>query len=210
MKVLLAGEGPTELGGWANEPAYRTPENPGLLEVLARRIRPDGWEIGDAIIWKYIRKYRSGDHRTPEQRNLLGALLLAHEKGLSGVVFSRDRDGDVEREHQFNQALARAAGQFPSLTLAGGMAVEEIEAWVLAMRGDKRAERHRDPKQELGKHGVVGLEAMRQVAEKADLAQACAHSPSLASWLERAKALGGAKTEPSAAASPQPKPKKAP
>jgi hypothetical protein len=58
VKVFLAGEGKAEIGSWSRDRAYReeSPES-GLLEVLLRRVRQDGWSVGDAICWKNIPKY---------------------------------------------------------------------------------------------------------------------------------------------------------
>jgi hypothetical protein len=82
LKLLLAGEGMNELGGWDVAPPWRRhPPDPGVLEALLRRIEPEGWEIVDAVRWKDIRKFKVGGHREAETRNVLGLALMAREKG---------------------------------------------------------------------------------------------------------------------------------
>ena len=48
-RVLLAGEGKHELGGWAGHPSYRNRAKQGVLEALLRQVAADGWEIAEAM-----------------------------------------------------------------------------------------------------------------------------------------------------------------
>jgi hypothetical protein len=52
IKVLVAGEGPNELGGWAGEPSFRETSKCGVLEALMRALVPEGWIITHAEAWK--------------------------------------------------------------------------------------------------------------------------------------------------------------
>ncbi|MSP61902.1 MAG: hypothetical protein EXR72_16530 [Myxococcales bacterium] len=185
MNVLLAGEGQTELGGWANEPAYRTGEK-GVIPALLERVQP-GWRIGDAIVWKQIVKYRAGDHREREARNVLGLVERARSCGFAAVVFTRDRDGYVAREEDVEKGIEKAAEMFPDVTIVGGVAVETIEAWILALLGESRSEAQHNPRTVL-----ADTHSIRTVAEKvaaialADLAAIPEDAGSLHRWLLRA------------------------
>lgn len=81
IRVIIAGEGRNELGGYADEPAFRhaKPEV-GVIEAMLRQVRPDGWCIVDAIPWKKSPKkleswvaaiagvHRSEELRRPEEK----------------------------------------------------------------------------------------------------------------------------------------------
>ena len=71
MNVLLAGEGPDELGQWAEHPSYREdPPRLGILEALLRRVRDDGWRVRDGVRWKGHPALPAG--RLPERRDQEG------------------------------------------------------------------------------------------------------------------------------------------
>ena len=136
MKILIAGEGPTELGGWYAESMWREePIARGVIEALLLRVCADGWRIVDGITWKRIRKYRAGQHRSAETRTILGLALDAKERGAAVVAFTRDRDGDLEREADIEAGIARAAELFSDMCIIGGAAREDTEAWILALLG---------------------------------------------------------------------------
>ena len=141
-KVFLAGEGVNELGGWYPEAAYRTQEL-GVIEALARQVAPHGWEVVDAIRWRDIRKLRVGAKgRGAERKNLLGAHLRAREAGADVLVYTRDRDGVRDTQAQIEAA---ATGITSSPVTAGAVAVEVLEAWLLALTGRSGTERVRPP-----------------------------------------------------------------
>jgi hypothetical protein len=53
IRIILAGEGKNELGGFAVEAAFRDEEpEPGVLETLLRQVRPEGFRVVYAILWK--------------------------------------------------------------------------------------------------------------------------------------------------------------
>jgi hypothetical protein len=182
-QVFLAGEGRSELGGWAYQKPYRTLE-PGVLETLLRRIVPQGWTIKDAMSWKDIVKVDAGDHRRPETRNVLGAALRAKERRCDVLVFSRDRDGGRDREHAIEAALGEISAN-QTIAAAGGVAIEEIESWVLSCCGHSRAESLRRAK-EAAAHHLVGktlVEHLRDV----DPENVPEDALSLRRWIERVK-----------------------
>jgi len=97
IRVVLAGEGPNELGTWSREAPYREPSTPGVVEALLKRVRPDGWKVVDAVPWRSLRKLRVGKHGEAERRNIRGLVLRAWEAGAHIVAFVRDRDGNAQR-----------------------------------------------------------------------------------------------------------------
>lgn len=195
-KVLLAGEGPDELGRWFRETPYqeeRRPgaELPGILEALLAKLDLAPWEIRDAVIWRSRRipLYRQGQRRAPETRRVLGLAALAKDCGVDAVVFVRDRDGDEEREADIEAGIEQAPTLGLDTPLAGSVAVEEIEAWILALLGDRSAERHAHPKEKLAeKHGLSTREHKVAVVEREDIDASCEHAPSLRRFRERVSA----------------------
>jgi hypothetical protein len=189
MKLFLAGEGSDELGEWSKELPYRRENGPpGVLEALLRRIAPEGWQITESVQWKRIRKFKSGGHRKPEMRNVLGALLKASEAGCDAFVFLRDRDRDEDRGRDIEQALLDAPSAIPGMQLVGGIAVEELEAWVLAMKGERGSEDHADAKAALAKrHRITTCEGMVEVIESCDLETVPPDARSFRTWVERAR-----------------------
>ena len=140
-RVLLAGEGKTELGEWAKEREHRdNPGEMGVLEALLRRIGAHVTFV-EGVMWKSIVKYRAGAHRSPETRNVLGVVNRAIDLRCDAVVFSRDRDGSAERERDIEEGLQGAAEVFPQVALVGGVAVENIEGWLLLLLGNVDGER---------------------------------------------------------------------
>jgi hypothetical protein len=190
VKVLLAGEGPTELGDWHREPAWRpSPCSPGVIEALAHEAVPGDWTVAEAVAWKSIRKYRSGDHRQPETRNVLGIALLARERGYHTVLFTRDRDRQAGRERDIEAGI-REANQSRDLAhvgVAGGLAVETIEAWLLAMLGERGTESLADPKPILEHRGYGTCEAKVRLVRERGLDDIPGDAAFLWLWLERVK-----------------------
>ena len=190
IRLFFAGEGPDELGEWANEPAYRpsedTPAAGGVLHALVDR--HTHYETVDAVRWKTIRKFKAGDHAKPEFRNVMGLALQADESGCDALVFVRDRDGDLEREKDIEQGIELASKRF-RVRIVGGTANEELEAWILAMLGTRKSESFADAKTKLADtHGTTTREQKCEVVTKANLDELPEDCPSLRRWLERAKA----------------------
>jgi hypothetical protein len=185
MLTLLAGEGPTEIGGHARDPAYPD-ERPGVLFALLEALAPERYVVTDGVLWKSIRKYKAGEHRHAEERNVLGLALMGLERKCQAVVFTRDRDRNAAREKEIETAITAAKEKF-RLAIVGGVAIEAIESWMLALLGDEKAEQHVDPKAELAKRGVSTVEDKVGVVRKeaGNFAEAQRRCPSLATWVAR-------------------------
>lgn len=195
--VLLAGEGPDELGRWYRELPYqhlgpKDVDVPGLLEALLHKLEVAPWTVVGGAAWRRIPVYRAGNRRAPETKRVLGLALLAGEQGAEVVVFARDRDRDVEREADIEAGITEARALGLKAALAGAVAVEEIEAWLLAMLGDRGAERCAQPKEKLAEqHGADCRARKVAIVEEADVERAAQVSPSLARFCERVRgALG--------------------
>ena len=151
-----------------------------MLEAL---LVQRGAEVIDGVLWRRIRKYRAGGHRSAEVRNVLGLALLASERGL-GVVFLRDRDRDEERQAAIEDGIRSAGAAFPKVRVAGGCAVESIEAAGLWALGDRKAEEWTDPKAELARRGHTGVDALVDLLTSSDLRDLPEDSH-FARWLRR-------------------------
>lgn len=205
-KVLLAGEGKNELGSWAAEPHYRSPEQPGAIEALLRQRAPEGWKISDAVLWKQIRKYRSGDHRNPETRAVLGLAQLAKERRFDALVFTRDRDGEKPEHAQREQDVTRGIEDAPSVIagappIVGGLAVQRLESWVLATQGVRGTEsmRNAEVDRRLSDMAIPPKDTAAMVAalQEADLSALPEDARSLRKWLDRAGEVLGTPPEQS-------------
>lgn len=201
MKVFLAGEGATELGRFADHPSYRDGSSQtGVIEALLRRVRGDGWSVVDGIKWTRIRKYRAGEHASPEARNVRGAAREAREKGADVLAFTRDRDRDPQRQADLEDGIQLALADTGSnVRIVGGMAVEEIESWILSLRGERDAEKHADAKTRLrsaldGENQPPTRESMLEAIDKADFGHLPADAASLRIWIDRARAALSAPT----------------
>jgi len=198
MKILLVGEGPGELGGRSGEKAYQT-DSPGVLEALLKKVQSSGWEIADSIQWMYIRKYKAGGFRSAEQRNVKGLYNLAKEKGYDALAFARDRDGDKQRQELIEGAIAELLKEHPQGPgIIGGMVVEKLEAWILALAGKNKSENTKHPEKRLGEITLepMTLSQMLAVVAETDLSKIPKDAQSLNTWLERARAVLGS-SEPS-------------
>jgi len=142
IKVFLGGEGNNDLGSRWYRPMGG---QPGVVETLLRRVRPDGWRVAGAQDWKSIRKYRAGAARTrpdhEDTRNVLGLVLHAYEEACEMLAFVRDDDGDELREPAILQALETIAtlgfaDEYRyELAVVGGVARPTLEGWILCLLG---------------------------------------------------------------------------
>lgn len=180
IRVLLAGEGPNELGG----------EKMGVLQTLLEKVRPDGWEIVGRIRWKDIPKLVVGPTAGGDGLAVQRLVLLARERGCHVVVFARDRDGRRATERAIERALEEHEGP---TRMAGGVAIETLEAWILALDGRAGSEGIANPAAELAKVADISKKttAMAAIAMKAKLPALPEDAASLRRWLRRcAGALG--------------------
>lgn len=195
-KILLAGEGKNELGGWVDPLPYRDPSRPGVLEALLRKVAPAAWEIRGVVIWKNIRKFRAGQHRGAEARAVLGLVQEAKERRFDAVVFTRDRDGEKpeheQRERDIAFGLEEAPSVFPGAPpIVGGLAVQRLESWVLALTGVKLTEpmKRVEVDRQLAAAGIPAkdTDAMVDAASHANLEALPDDARSLRQWLDRAR-----------------------
>ena len=193
IRVILAGEGKNELGGFAVEAAFRGADpGPGVVEALLRKVRAEGWKVVDAILWKETPKLQVGIGGRGEELNVRRAFHHAKKRGCDVFVFTRDRDKakfahrEVDLERAI-EALGDPAAAGPSVI--GGIAIEKLESWLVAVAGMQGSEDLRRPEEKLAELGVGEKDtgAMVRFVEARGLGDIPADARSLRRWLERAK-----------------------
>lgn len=195
IRVFLAGEGPNDIGDWQRHRSYREePPRPGVIEVLLRKVRAEGWEVSDGVAWQGIRKYRARPPIPAEAQNVLGAALKAKESGCHVLAFTRDRDGVKfkQRELDVEQGIVQVPQQIADCPkIAGGMAIEKLESWLVALSGTKGSEKMRQShiEERLAELGVKEKNTadMVRLAAEADLERLPQDASSLRRWLDRAR-----------------------
>lgn len=191
MKIFLAGEGRDELGFWFDRPdQYRDEKNsPGLIEALLTALEIE-FLVEEGRQWKQILKYEAGDHRTKEMKNVLGAVQEALDRECEALVFVRDVDSVPSREHEIKEAIDDAKKKFPELLVCGGVAIRKIEAWILALHGERDSERHAKPEDILSeKYGIAKRAQKVAAVTKAALERIPNDAKSLLDWIEATTAL---------------------
>lgn len=195
MRVFLGGEGKDELGRFCHDPAYaverrgrrEVEKEPGILETLINRLKKTPIEFVGGLVWHRIPKGRitRGIHRA-ETRNVVGLVLDAEDARCDAAIFVRDRDGDENREADVEEGIRVAKERFPAVLIVGGMAIEEIEAWLLAMLGEHKSERHAHPKEVLrDRQGIETTAQKSRVVEEASLENLPGDADSLHRWIDR-------------------------
>jgi hypothetical protein len=196
VRVFLSGEGPDDLGDWFVERQNRSdPPHMGVIEALLRKVATVELKVAEACAWKRIRKYKSGKHARPETRNVLGLAVQAEETGCDALVFVRDQDGYADRQADVDEGVRLVRERGFALALVGGVAVQEIEAWILALMGERGSQRHADAKAVLAeKHGIrTRAEKVATVeSESADHTKIAEDAVSLRGWLAMAGVAFGA------------------
>ena len=202
MKVFLGGEGPNDIGDWYGYP-YHQGERPrhGVVGILLQKVNGEGWEVGGAVAWKRLRKLRVGQHGKAEVRNVQALMLKAREAGCDVVAFVRDRDRDRDRQRTVEQGIAQAAQRYPDgPQIVGGMAIEKLESWIVAMSGKSGSESMREQRLRTTL-AQLGLDwkstgQYADFAEAAELEQLPGDARSLQAWLKQAaEALDQPKAE---------------
>ncbi|HAJ79788.1 MAG TPA: hypothetical protein DCO75_08440 [Fibrobacteres bacterium] len=191
-KIFLAGEGKNELGSWANEPDNRNQKQKGVLETLLLNVKDSGWTIKDAICWKNIRKYKVGEHRSPDQRAVIGACLMAVEKGCTAIAFTRDSDGVKDRVDEVKNGIKDSLEKFNFKThIIGGCAEPFIEAWILAVSGKNKTEQIStdEAKKSLESLGIETTSQMTDCIEACGIDNIPDDAKSLKDWLKQAEAV---------------------
>jgi hypothetical protein len=197
IRVILAGEGKNELGSFAVEAPFRgnNPE-PGVVEALLRQIRPDGWQVVDAILWKNIPKLRVGIGGKGEGLNVRRALHHAKKRGCDVLAFTRDRDkakfAHREKEIEATLDALRSEGA-AAPAIIGGVAIEKLESWLAALSGVQTSEDLRRPEEKLAELGIDDKDtaAMVRFVEDTGLGNVPADALSLRRWLDRARNILG-------------------
>lgn len=193
IRVIVAGEGKNELGGFAVARAFRGDDPaPGVVEALLRQIRPEGWKVVDVILWKDIPKLQVGIGKRGEEHNVHRAVHHARKRGCEILAFTRDRDkakfahreADIE---QALEALKRDAGAGPRVI--GGIAIEKLESWLAAVAGKHGSEALRRPEEILADLGIEEKDtaAMVRLVEETGLGAIPSDAHSLLRWLDRAR-----------------------
>lgn len=142
LKVFVGGEGTNDIGTRGRVPMG---DQPGVVEVLLRRVRATGWQVAAGRSWQSIRKYRSGAARTTadhaDAHNVLGLVLHAYEEACELLAFTRDGDDDTLREQEIRRVLDTIhsfgfASEFGyQLAIVGGIAKPKLEGWILCLLG---------------------------------------------------------------------------
>jgi len=203
LKVMLVRKKKNELGGWVHAAPYRAarsvrdkdlPPEPGVLETLLRKVAPSGWVVVNSKTWMSLVKLKKTSAEQGDALNLAKAILHAKEQQCDVLVFSRDRDGAKNRSRQveIDAMVTNASTDAGTLQVVGAVAVETLEAWVLAFAGDAKCESHTSPSDVLcALRDIAPKDTSAMVAiiddEKVDLAAAAARSPSLARWVGHAR-----------------------
>jgi len=141
LGVFLGGEGPNELGSRSGDAPYQTDAVPGVLQALLRLVQPAGWRVVGAKNWAQIRKLKARGPSPNEAQNVRALALDAKEAGAAILAFIRDSDGHDERIQDIDTGIAQAKRSDPDLELIGGVAHPVLEAWLLAMQGERGTER---------------------------------------------------------------------
>jgi hypothetical protein len=188
-RVLIAGEGANELGGWCGEPAFREPGVPGVIEALMRSLVASGWTIENAVQWRKLPNLRTGRGIGPaETRNVRALALFAWEADCDVVVFVRDRDRDEARERAIFEGLRHAQQDWSDrIDIAGGLAVECLEAWLLAVEGTPRTEELSTGRAADGLHGRSTTRDLVELIERRGLADLAEDAASLRTWCDQVR-----------------------
>lgn len=193
IRVILAGEGRNELGDLVVEAPFRPQgkeAQPGVLESLLRQVRREGWEVVDALPWKTLPKLQVGLGRKGEEHNVRRAHHHAKKRGCDVLVFTRDRDGVkfAHREEDIERAVEDLQSNGGGPAIVGAVAVEKLEAWLLAVAGKRQSEAFRRPEQELVDLGVGEKDtaAMVSLIERCGLGAVPEDARSLRKWLSQA------------------------
>ena len=121
MKVLIVGEGKSELG-------YRCED--GALPILVKRLLP----VAQTPTCEQVSSNKVKTHRPPGRGNgfekrALAWIRYAERQGFQALVLLIDQDGCEDRHGQLDRAQADVR---MGLSRALGVAVRTFDAWMLA------------------------------------------------------------------------------
>lgn len=192
MKIFIAGEGTDDIGDWAEAPAYLPPTpSGGVVEALLQHFSSASWTIAAGCKWSRIRQHAYGrDLHGRERRRLLGVVDLAIEKGCDAIVFVRDEDGEPGRDEAIEQTIAEVANGWSEIHLAGGLAIVDLDSWILALLGGTKSEQTRNAKDRLqDSHSIVTGEQKAHAVRTRTLDAIPNDAHSLRRWIERVSRL---------------------
>ena len=98
-------------------------------------------------------------------------------------MFLRDRDGQPKRARVIEKAIVDASKNPRPLRIAGGVPIEMLEAWMLALQGATKTESNRDPASVLAAMDRAHTASMVRIVQVAKLATIPADALSLRQWL---------------------------
>jgi hypothetical protein len=196
LKVFLGGEGNNDIGTRWCRPMG---DQPGVIEVLLRKVRATGWNVAGAQSWQSIRKYRAGGAlgktNHADARNVLGLVLHAYEDACEMLAFVRDHDGDDLREQEIRRILDAIAGfgfaeeYRYELAIVGGVARPKLEGWILCLRGV--AETDEMSRARVDRELAAAQVELKSTDQYVAVAESCVlptGNGSLPAWLARADA----------------------
>jgi hypothetical protein len=188
MRVLIAGEGPDELGPLppAEFVEGGRPSGGGAIEALLAKVRPTGWQVTAAMVWKDVRKLKPNAAGDGDAKTIAGLALHAKERGCHALVFLRDRDGSQARERVIRDAIAKESQR--GTRIAGGVPIEVLECWLLALKGETNAHTDANPVTSLeARYGVrrKHVSAMVQLIRTSRILATPPDATSLWQWLRR-------------------------
>ena len=182
-RCFVSGEGANEIGSLVREPPYDT-EAPfdGVVQALVKSVAPET-EIIDGLAWRHVPKLRVGMRGQGVEARVVRALRLrAKEAGSDALVFLRDRDGNRKRAQEIEAALEE-----PGHPAAGGVCIERLESWLLALAGVAGAEGMSNGKVDkaLEEMGIPPKDTakMVQLVEEQGLDAAPPDAKALRAWL---------------------------
>jgi hypothetical protein len=187
VKIYLSGEGSDDLGDWYRPLQYRAdPPVIGVIEALTRKVGACSTEVVGACIWKDIRKFTFKPSARGETQNVLRLVIEAEEAEADVLVFVRDQDGYDDRERDVEEGIRQAGERRYAVPIVGGVAVQEMEAWILALLGERKSEGHADAKRVLAtRHDIEDLTEKVAAIEQADIAGIPEDAASLRLWMDR-------------------------
>lgn len=209
IHVFIAGEGPNELGAFGKEESFQPAsdkerrKSPGVIEALLRHVQADGWEVTGGIRWMNIRKLQVGVGKKGEEASVHRAFHHAKKRGCHVLAFTRDRDKPkyAHRVDEIETAISELDRVENGPAIIGGVAIEKLESWLVAITGRAGSEGMLRPEEVLSKLGIAekDTEAMINLVTDADLSRVPADATSLLLWLDRARAVLPARVKERAA-----------
>jgi hypothetical protein len=162
MRILILGEGPTDLGLFPEDEGTFDLEGP--IPVLVRRLLEDKGihttlEFHPSLLRKIPRlnpgrKMRPADSISGFENKLRGLLGLPLGRGADAIIAVTDRDGEKHKDRILELNKGREHIQEAGKKCAVGVAIEMIEAWLLAdekaLRSaleNKNIQRQKDPEE---------------------------------------------------------------